>query len=520
MTKRQNINLKLIEVPAASVEYEGRILGTNRLKTPVQTQPVLLPSLESGLRDIGYDVESEIINMKLLGADQKQFRKRMSLGRLKLESYMVGASFESVEESLRKAEVIGLTSNFTYSAGIVEDFIAYAKRTNPNLKIVVGGADASARQEFYLNSGADAVIEGEGEKNGPLVIDALMSGKGLEDIARVAFKKNGDVIKNINGRGNEPVIMDELPLPALDKVDVSQYTDTGEGPLPEGASFPSWAYETSRGCMQACKFCTTPYLRPSFRRMSLERISRELEHAKKAGVKTLFSWEDNLLSRMHGKNNQRDANGREEVLAYLNLMKESGLAFEFSNGLELGKLADENGNPDVELINALFYHKINDDRSFSGTFRFYAPLETLTDDGIKKLKKLRSYDVEKDILDAIAQTKIPMINFGLMVGAPEENQKSLDQTKKRYGVIRSSIKSISPNTKLNCNLFMFTPLPGTPYFRKYQERMIADINTDPEFWNFSTSCINGDYYSADEMTLKQMNLFKEINGTIEAKTYN
>ncbi len=518
MTKRQNINLKLIEVPAASVEYEGRILGTNRLKTPVQTQPVLLPSLELGLREIGYDVDSEIINMKLMD-NQKKFRKKMTLGKLELESYMVGASFESVEKSLREADIIGLTSNFTYSAGVVEDFIAYAKRTNPKLKILVGGTDASARQEFYLNSGADAVIEGEGEKNGPLAIDALMSGKGLEDIARVAFKKNGEVIKNINGRGNEPVIMDELPLPALDKVDVSQYTDTGEGPLPEGASFPSWAYETSRGCVQACKFCTTPYLKPSFRRMSLERISREFKHAKKAGVKTLFSWEDNPLSRMHGKNYQRDLDGREEVLAYLNLIKESGLAFEFSNGLELGKLADENGNPDTELINALFYHKTNSDGSFSGTFRFYAPLETLTDDGIKRLKKLRSYDVEKDILDAIAQTKIPMINFGLMVGAPEETPQSLDQTKKRYEEIRSSIKQISPNTRLNCNLFMFTPLPGTPYFRKYRDRMIAEVNIDPEFWNFSTSCINGDHYSADEMTLQQMKLFKEINGTTEAKTY-
>ena len=126
----------------------------------------------------------------------------------------------------------------------------------------------------------------------------------------------------------------------------------------------------------------------------------------------------------------------------------------------------------------------------------------------------------------LAESAIPLLKEGgelvysTCTHAPEENQKSLDQTKKRYGVIRSSIKSISPNTKLNCNLFMFTPLPGTPYFRKYQERMIADINTDPEFWNFSTSCINGDYYSADEMTLKQMNLFKEINGTIEAKTYN
>jgi len=519
MNERRKINLKLIETPLASVKYQGKNLGTNRLRTPVQTQPVLLPSLEMGLESRGYDVESEIINMKLMG-DQEEYRKTMRLGRLELESYRVGAPFDSVEDSLREADVIGLTSNYTSSSGVVREFVEYVRRTNPHLRIVIGGADASARPEFYLRGGADAVVQGEGENNGPLVIDALMSGGGLEDIARVSFLRDGKVTQTKNGRGGEPIIMDELPLPALTKVDVSQYIDTGEGPLVNGASFPSWAYETSRGCMQACTFCTTPYLKPHFRKMSLDRISRELEHIKKAGVKTLFSWEDNLLSRMHGPGGRMDPIGRNEVLRYLALVRESGLAFEFSNGLELGKLADENGEPDKELINALFYHRRNSDGSFSGTFRFYAPLETLTDEGISGLKKLRAYEIEKKTLEAIAETQIPMINFGLMVGTPNETPQSLNRTKERCSELWSSIKRISPDTQLHANFFMYTPLPGTPDFKKHRDRMVADIDVHPEFWNFSTSCINGDHYSADDMTLEQIRLAKEINGTEKPKTYS
>ncbi len=516
MTK---INLKLIEVPTTSLKINGERLGTDRVKTPVPTQPVLLPSLESGLEKMGYDVESEIINMKL--GDSREVRTgTIDLGGLQLEKYVLGVPFESIEGSLREADVIGLTSNFTYSARVVSDFIKYARKVNSKLKILVGGADASVRQDFYLNSGANAVIRGEGEKNGPLVIDALMNGNDLENIARVAFKRNGRVIKTTRGIGDEFVVMDNLPLPRLDKIDVSNYTDTGEGPLVQGAHTPLWAYETSRGCRQACHFCTTPLLKPGYRKMSLSKISEYFDHIKKTGVRTIISNEDNPLSRMHNLGFERNTQGREEVLRYAELIKETGLPFEWSNGLELGKLADENGAPDTELINSLFYHQKNEDETFRGTFRCYIPLESLTDKGIGQLRKLRSYETEKEILRDIANTKVPMLNFGVMVGHPSETLETLSKTEERCFEIKQTIHKISPHTGLYFNFFMFTPLPGTPDFKRYQNRMIADINNQPELWNFYVSCINGDYFSSKDMTLARRDLSKRVNGTHAMKVYD
>ena len=510
MTKR--INLKLIEVPTTSLKINGERLGTDRVRTPIPTQPVLLPSLESGLEKLGYDVKSEIINMKL-GDSREVHTGTIDLEGLQLEKYVLGVPFESIEGSLREADVIGLTSNFTYSAGVVSNFIRYARKVNPKLKILVGGADASTRQNYYLNSGADVVIRGEGENNGPLVIDALVKGNGLEDIARVAFKKQNQLIETTGGLGNDPIVMDELPMPSLDKINVSDYIDTGEGPLVEGASPPLWAYETSRGCMQACHFCTTPFLKPRFRKMSLERIAKYFEHMKKAGVRTIISNEDNPLSRMHSKGSQRDPKGREEILEYAELIKGTDLPFEWANGLEIGKLANEKGEPDTDLIKSLFYHKKNPYGSFSGTYRCYIPLESLTDEGIAGLKKLRPYEVEKDILRVIAQTEVPMLNFGVMVGAPNETPQNVHKTTERCYEIGKIIKDISPNTKLYFNFFMFTPLPGTSDFKRYQDRMVTNINSQPELWSFYASCLDGDHYSAKDITLLRRKISKEVNGT-------
>ncbi|MCK5449516.1 cobalamin-dependent protein [Candidatus Pacearchaeota archaeon] len=515
----KKINLKLIEAPTASLKINGERLGTDRIRTPVPTQPILLPSLEKGLDSLGYKVDSEIINMKL--GDYHEYKKgTIDLQGLQLENYVLGAPFESVKDSLKEADVIGLTSNFTYSANVVKDFIGYAKKVNPNLKIVVGGADASTRQDFYLHSGADAVVKGEGENNGHYVIDALTKGYGLEDIARVAFKKGDRIIKTVQGLGNEPINLNELPFPSLHKVNLADYIDTGEGPLPKGASTPIWAYTTSRGCPNFCPYCTTPFLKPNFRKMSLERIAQYFEYIKKAGVKTLISNEDSILRRMGASGSPRDPNGRIEVIEYAKLIMDTGLPFELANGLEIGKLANRKGEPDIELINSFFKHRINPDGSFSGTYRCYIPLESVTDEGISRLKKLRSYEIEKNVLRAIAETKVPMLNFGIMVGAPNETPQNIDKTRERCYEIKEMIGKISPDTQLYFNFFMSTLLPGTPYFKKYENRLIADINTQPEFWSFYISGINGDYYSAKDMTLKRRELSKEINGTHAMQVYD
>jgi len=519
MTK--TIHLKLIETPTAHLRMDGEMLGTDRLRVPITTQPVLLPSLVNGLEERGYNVDAEIINMKL-GERHERSKGSIDLQGLDIENLVLGAPFDSMDYSLREADVIGLTSNFTYSSRVVRDFIEYAKRINPNLKILVGGADASARQEYYLDAGADVVIRGEGELNGPSTIDALVRGEDLEGVERIAFKKNGQVVRTQQSLKGNQVDMDSLPLPALDKIDLQEYTDTGEGPLVEGASSPIFAFETSRGCKQACHFCTTPFLKPGFRAMNLDRIAEYFGHIKQAGVRTMLSYEDNPLSRMHaGRGYQRDNEGREEVLRYAELIWDTGLAFEWANGLEIGKLADEHGEPDTELINALFQHRRNPDGTFSGTYRCYVPLEALSDEGISSLRKLRTYDVEKRILEAIVDTKVPMLNLGVIVGMADESLERLDKTKGRCYELKRIIKGVSPNTKIYYNLFTYTPLPGTPDIKRDQSRLVGNIDSQQELWNFYLGTIDGDNISARDMTILRREISKEVNeGASAMQVYN
>jgi len=519
MTK--TIHLKLIETPTAHLRMDGEMLGTDRLRVPITTQPVLLPSLVNGLEERGYNVDAEIINMKL-GERHERSKGSIDLQGLDIENLVLGAPFDSMDYSLREADVIGLTSNFTYSSRVVRDFIEYAKRINPNLKILVGGADASARQEYYLDAGADVVIRGEGELNGPSAIDALVRGEELEGVERIAFKKNGQVVRTQQSLKGNQVDMNSLPLPSLDGIDLQEYTDTGEGPLVDGASSPIFAFETSRGCKQACHFCTTPFLKPGFRAMSLERIAEYFEHIKKSGVRTMLSYEDNPLSRMQaGKGYQRDIEGREEVLKYAELIGNTGLAFEWANGLEIGKLANEHGEPDTELINALFQHRRNPDGTFSGTYRCYVPLEALSDEGISSLRKLRTYDVEKRILEAIVDTKVPMLNLGVIVGMADESMDGLNKTKERCYELKRVVKGISPDTKVYYNFFTYTPLPGTPDIKRDQNRLIGNIDSQPELWNFYLGTIDGDNISAREMTLLRREISKEVNeGAPAMQVYN
>ena len=515
-----NITIALIEAPTASLRINGERLGTDRIRTPTPTQPVLLPSLAAGLTALGYDPAITIVNMKADNYAQ-QHTGDIELGDLTLGKFVLGSPAESIDDVVRASDIVGFTSNFTYSSGVVVQIISHVKQVNPHAKIIVGGSDASVRENFYLNAGADAVIRGEGEHTGPLVIDALHKGKALDDIARTTFMKGDTLVRSKNGRGDDAVHMDSLPLPALNKVDLQKFVDTGEGPLIEGAQPPVWAYETSRGCKQVCSFCTTPFLKPGYRAMSLASISKLFDYLIASGVKVLISNEDNPLSRMHGKGGERDPEGRATVLQYGKLIKNTNLPFEWANGLEIGKLADKAETPDLELIASLLGHTADSQGNFvSGVYRCYIPLESLSDQGIKKLRKLRPYDTELEILKAIASTKIPMLNFGIIVGTPQESPESIAQIYRRCEEIKTAISTISPTTYTFFNFFMYAPLPGTPEFRREQHRFVADIDVAPELWSFYVSSIHGEQYSPAEMTRIRRQLSMDINGRHAMRVYD
>jgi anaerobic magnesium-protoporphyrin IX monomethyl ester cyclase len=146
--------------------------------------------------------------------------------------------------------------------------------------VVVCGSDAADHPELYLAAGASAVIVGEPERTLPEVVRAWRADPGA-DLSGVA----GLVLPPaVPGEGAprrtvpRPAItlLDELPLPAWDLVDVERY----RGAWIEAHGYLSWNVVTSRGCPYGCNWCAKPLFGRRYNQRGPAAVAAELRHLK------------------------------------------------------------------------------------------------------------------------------------------------------------------------------------------------------------------------------------------------
>ena len=185
--------IALIEVPELKVTYE--LNGTTEVYSAVRNSYPKHSQLIIGgfLRDL---VDVQITDMKIHDVEREEQYKAFVYGKGVIKCYRKGMSFDAVNSILQDSWLVGLTSNFTRSSGIVVDFIKHIKKINPHCKVVVGGIDATARFEHYLKNDADIVILGEGEIIGRNVINALLKNRTLSNISGIAYFDSGKIIYN------------------------------------------------------------------------------------------------------------------------------------------------------------------------------------------------------------------------------------------------------------------------------------------------------------------------------------
>lgn len=495
-------NIALVDIPELKVTYEaaGReeVYSAVRTHYPKQSQLILAGIL----RSLG---NVKIVDMKLQESEREELFKEFRYGDGKIKCYRKGAGFESVKAAIAESDILVLTSNFTRSSGIMRDFIKYAKTVNPDAKIIIGGSDATPRYDYYLKNGADVVVLGEGEHIAPNVILALTGNRPLEQLTGIAYIRDGSIKYNARNPVTDKVDVDDIPLPAFDLVDryLEKYVEAFEGPLPDTVKTPVGILETSRGCMEACSFCTTPALRKGYRFMSTERIEGWLEHYKKFGIETLVLMEDNVLSRL------AFPNGRQKLIELFDLLEEYGFAWEFGNGLEIGKFMVD-GRIDMELIEKMFYHGIKGGKHV-GCYRLYTPLESLHLEPNKVHRKLKPYDQELEIIEAIASTGIPMMTFGIIIGRPDDDEESLKLTEERCLEIKRLVEAKGVDAYFSPYLDVL--LPGTPDYGKYEKFLKYDIERYPELYHFHTSTIQTKSFAPENLTVLKRELEERLNGS-------
>ncbi len=232
-------------------------------------QPLGLLYLISILRrDFPGEFEVELVEQALYDLSLEQMRERIR----RFAPDLVGFSALSVEaEEMHRV------------AGVV-------KAEFPQCVTVFGGPHASFFFDYSLKDPhLDIAVVGEGERTFPELLQALRQDRPLDEVAGLAFKRDGQVVQTpTREHVNE---LDTVPFPAWDLIDFHLY---GVQICMNGyCHTPPWAIIfTSRACPYQCNYCHSIFGK-KVRYRSVENVMAEIELLTKTyGVRELHIVDD------------------------------------------------------------------------------------------------------------------------------------------------------------------------------------------------------------------------------------
>lgn len=179
---------------------------------------------------------------------------------------------------LNNIDVVGISATtLTYFDAC--KIIQKIKKRKPKMTVIIGGPHASLLPKQVLqNSGADAVVVGEGENIMVKIADGKLKAKGIIYVPLIED-------------------LDTLPFPTYSYLDLNRYfkfggSDRSRWTLPQ----PAMAIMGIRGCPFHCSFCSEKKLfRGRVRYRSVENIIEEIDYLQKFyGVKGINFLEDTL----------------------------------------------------------------------------------------------------------------------------------------------------------------------------------------------------------------------------------
>jgi len=198
-------------------------------------------------------------------------------------------AFSLVEPEIRKfdPDLLGMTAYITNMQRCFK-MAEITKRINRDTLVILGGPQVSIFPEAGMESNdIDFCVLSEGEIVIRNLLNALSSGKPLEDVKGIVFRDNNGAIVNT---GRESLIrdLDRFPPPALDLYDMENYF-----PPVHVRGKKVGHIMTSRGCPFQCTFCETKLtFGKTFRYHSNERVLWEIENLVSKGFDSIQFYDD------------------------------------------------------------------------------------------------------------------------------------------------------------------------------------------------------------------------------------
>jgi anaerobic magnesium-protoporphyrin IX monomethyl ester cyclase len=175
-----------------------------------------------------------------------------------------------VERFASASGTVGIYTTLMTRRSVLE-IVRAAKRHT--WRVILGGPESASYVAEYLESGADAVVIGEGEQTLSELLPALSRAgtHRLHDVAGIAFRDETGAVVRTRERAKIKDL-DSLPMPDREAIDHGLYLDAWK--THHGAS--SVNLITARGCPYRCNWCSHAVYGYTHRRRSPAAVADEM----------------------------------------------------------------------------------------------------------------------------------------------------------------------------------------------------------------------------------------------------
>jgi len=366
----------------------------------------------------------------------------------------------SVEATIRreKPDVIAITGYITQEK-LMLAFCRKAKEINPDIITIIGGVHAQLNHKRFYDSQVDYITRSESMDAFGLLMKTFVNQRkdGLEQINGLCYQSTDGWIENTL----QPTNINALPIPDRTFFHKNRkhyrYLD-----LTEVATI-----KTALSCPFNCNFCYCTLLNGG--RYQTRELSQVMEELKTIGVENIQIVDDDFLV------------DPERIEAFIQLIKENQIKKRFICYARADFVA---ANPAIieKLVEIGFYY-------------FLVGLEAVSDNELEGYNKSTTKSHNEDCVRVIREAGGNCI--GLMI-VPSDADKEYFETLYQW---------IADNKLIYVTVSIFTPIPGTPLYEEYKDRLITK---DIEAWDFLHLVIKPEKLSTRAFYRQYLKLFLRL----------
>lgn len=323
-------------------------------------------------------------------------------------------------------------SFYTWNAAEFLDLARSLKALLPEVLIVAGGPHVQQAEDYLGIDPIDLIFLGEAEISFQEVLDCAGPNQWA-DIDGLAFLLEGAIFKTPTRERCKDLKQFPSPLDVLKLCD-----DEGN------ALYESISYETSRGCPFKCAFCEwgTGAIGSKMYQWPMERIEADWETITSAGIKDIWLADSNFGALKQDM---------EKARLIIDLKERKGLPLSFATSWS------KKHSRQVQEI-ALMLHQ-------NGLLPHYQlALQTLTPEALRLSNRQNmSSNLYEPIAKKMSEQGVP-IAAELIWGLPGDNLPDFE----------SNLDTLLA-TFPNINIFGYTLLPGTEFYRRREEYQIEAV---------------------------------------------